>query len=285
MRNLFPFAVHSFPLEISENFPWPVKFYAISPRSDVPSHSQTQSDVTWHPGIFHHSEHPFNKTSTSQKSEGTTSLSLLKLWHLPCNSYRLWKVFRYCFASRLHSSSAPAQTSTTEFLRVDGNFFVSSLPLSSLSAHRCNTFTHPTLDTCFRHQKVLEEAPAPGISAATRAELGQAAVRAAQAVGYVGAGTVEFLMDTKTQEFFFCEMNTRLQVVRRGVEETGRGRGRGREGGGGKGIVCSFNARISVGNNRETFWTRQSSSDPALCRSDARYRFRREHERHMAENH
>lgn len=63
-----------------------------------------------------------------------------------------------------------------------------------------------------RHQKVLEEAPAPGISDATRAELGQAAVRAAQAVGYVGAGTVEFLMDTKTQEFFFCEMNTRLQV-------------------------------------------------------------------------
>lgn len=63
-----------------------------------------------------------------------------------------------------------------------------------------------------RHQKVLEEAPAPGISDAIRAELGQAAVRAAQAVGYVGAGTVEFLMDTKTQEFFFCEMNTRLQV-------------------------------------------------------------------------
>ncbi|CAN0023948.1 unnamed protein product, partial [Laminaria digitata] len=63
-----------------------------------------------------------------------------------------------------------------------------------------------------RHQKVLEEAPAPGISDATRSELGQAAVRAAQAVGYVGAGTVEFLMDTKTQEFFFCEMNTRLQV-------------------------------------------------------------------------
>ncbi|CAM9338699.1 unnamed protein product, partial [Hapterophycus canaliculatus] len=63
-----------------------------------------------------------------------------------------------------------------------------------------------------RHQKVLEEAPAPGITGATRAELGQAAVRAAEAVGYVGAGTVEFLMDTKTQEFFFCEMNTRLQV-------------------------------------------------------------------------
>ncbi|CAM9302222.1 unnamed protein product, partial [Ectocarpus sp. 13 AM-2016] len=63
-----------------------------------------------------------------------------------------------------------------------------------------------------RHQKVLEEAPAPGISDTTRAELGEAAVRAAKAVGYVGAGTVEFLMDTRTQEFFFCEMNTRLQV-------------------------------------------------------------------------
>lgn len=59
---------------------------------------------------------------------------------------------------------------------------------------------------------MLEEAPAPGLGEATRAELGQAAVRAAKAVGYVGAGTVEFLMDTRTQEFFFCEMNTRLQV-------------------------------------------------------------------------
>lgn len=63
-----------------------------------------------------------------------------------------------------------------------------------------------------RHQKVLEEAPAPGLGEATRTELGEAAVRAAKAVGYVGAGTVEFLMDTRTQEFFFCEMNTRLQV-------------------------------------------------------------------------
>lgn len=76
-----------------------------------------------------------------------------------------------------------------------------------------------------RHQKVLEEAPAPGISDATRAELGQAAVRAAEAVGYVGAGTVEFLMDTNTQEFFFCEMNTRLQVCRGGVRRQKRRRG------------------------------------------------------------
>ncbi|KAG5185392.1 carboxylase [Tribonema minus] len=63
-----------------------------------------------------------------------------------------------------------------------------------------------------RHQKVLEEAPAPHLSQEVRTGLGEAAVRAARAVGYVGAGTVEFLMDAATQEFFFCEMNTRLQV-------------------------------------------------------------------------
>ncbi|XP_015587362.1 methylcrotonoyl-CoA carboxylase subunit alpha, mitochondrial isoform X2 [Cephus cinctus] len=63
-----------------------------------------------------------------------------------------------------------------------------------------------------RHQKVIEEAPAPGISAELRAELGAAAVRAAKAVGYVGAGTVEFIMDRNTHSFHFMEMNTRLQV-------------------------------------------------------------------------
>ena len=63
-----------------------------------------------------------------------------------------------------------------------------------------------------RHQKIIEEAPAPGLSPELRDSLGQAAVRAALAVGYVGAGTVEFIMDTKTNEFFFMEMNTRLQV-------------------------------------------------------------------------
>jgi 3-methylcrotonyl-CoA carboxylase alpha subunit len=61
-----------------------------------------------------------------------------------------------------------------------------------------------------RHQKVLEEAPAPGLSAAQREQMGSAAVAAAKAVGYVGAGTVEFVADA--DGFFFLEMNTRLQV-------------------------------------------------------------------------
>ena len=66
-----------------------------------------------------------------------------------------------------------------------------------------------------RHQKVLEEAPAPGMSEARRAEMGAAAVAAAKAVGYVGAGTVEFIAEPTADAdltFFFMEMNTRLQV-------------------------------------------------------------------------
>ena len=62
-----------------------------------------------------------------------------------------------------------------------------------------------------RHQKVLEEAPAPGMTAARRAEMGAAAIAAAKAIDYVGAGTVEFIVD-RDGTFFFMEMNTRLQV-------------------------------------------------------------------------
>jgi 3-methylcrotonyl-CoA carboxylase alpha subunit len=67
-----------------------------------------------------------------------------------------------------------------------------------------------------RHQKVIEEAPAPGMTAQVRDAMGQAAVRAAQAIGYSGAGTVEFIVDgsrgLRPDGFWFMEMNTRLQV-------------------------------------------------------------------------
>ena len=65
-----------------------------------------------------------------------------------------------------------------------------------------------------RHQKVLEEAPAPGMSEALRREMGEAAVAAARAVNYVGAGTVEFIVEQLDgkMKFYFMEMNTRLQV-------------------------------------------------------------------------
>ncbi len=71
-----------------------------------------------------------------------------------------------------------------------------------------------------RHQKVIEEAPAPGLSNALRERMGAVAVRAAEAIGYIGAGTIEFLLDPvaakqkrkKGDPFFFMEMNTRLQV-------------------------------------------------------------------------
>jgi 3-methylcrotonyl-CoA carboxylase alpha subunit len=67
-----------------------------------------------------------------------------------------------------------------------------------------------------RHQKVIEEAPAPGMPEAMREAMGRAAVEAARAVGYVGAGTVEFIADgthgLQPDKFYFMEMNTRLQV-------------------------------------------------------------------------
>ncbi|CAJ0824619.1 16944_t:CDS:10 [Entrophospora sp. SA101] len=63
-----------------------------------------------------------------------------------------------------------------------------------------------------RHQKILEEAPSPGLSWEIRNELGAKAIAAAKAVNYVGAGTVEFIMDNVDKKFYFMEMNTRLQV-------------------------------------------------------------------------
>ncbi len=74
-----------------------------------------------------------------------------------------------------------------------------------------------------RHQKVIEEAPAPGMNAATREELCCAAIRAAKAVNYVGAGTIEFIADAseglKADRIWFMEMNTRLQVEHPVTEE------------------------------------------------------------------
>lgn len=63
-----------------------------------------------------------------------------------------------------------------------------------------------------RHQKIIEEAPSPSVPNEVRMKMGEAAVRAAKEINYIGAGTIEFIFDNSTKEFFFMEMNTRLQV-------------------------------------------------------------------------
>lgn len=63
-----------------------------------------------------------------------------------------------------------------------------------------------------RHQKIIEEAPSPSVPNDVRLKMGEAAIRAAKQINYIGAGTIEFIFDNKTKDFFFMEMNTRLQV-------------------------------------------------------------------------
>ncbi len=63
-----------------------------------------------------------------------------------------------------------------------------------------------------RHQKIIEESPSPSVPQDVRARMGEVSVKAAKAIDYVGAGTFEFIFDNNTKEFFFMEMNTRLQV-------------------------------------------------------------------------
>ncbi|MEC5422290.1 acetyl-CoA carboxylase biotin carboxylase subunit [Virgibacillus sp. C22-A2] len=63
-----------------------------------------------------------------------------------------------------------------------------------------------------RLQKLIEETPSPAITPEIRQKMGEASVKAAEAVGYVGAGTIEFIFDRKSKEFYFMEMNTRIQV-------------------------------------------------------------------------
>lgn len=88
---------------------------------------------------------------------------------------------------------------------IEVQIFSSAAQTVSLSTRDCSVQR--------RHQKILEEAPAPGLDPALRAKLEETARRAARAVGYSGAGTVEFIVDARDpSQYYFMEMNTRLQV-------------------------------------------------------------------------
>ncbi|MFW6775790.1 biotin carboxylase N-terminal domain-containing protein [Nocardioides sp. CPCC 205120] len=98
-----------------------------------------------------------------------------------------------------------------------------------------------------RHQKVLEEAPGPTVDADLRERLTGAAVRLAEHVGYVGAGTVEFLLDVDSGDFFFLEMNTRLQVEHPVTEAVCRVRGAGPGGAPGRVDLVEWQLRVAAG--------------------------------------